>query len=121
MPTKARFQPDGRVKKLAEWIRAEQLKDGKHWTDIRVIIFTEYDDTKRYLLNQLNAFCRNPAILIGKNSRTRSSIYYLSGAYFLLRGEAGNNLATSCDGLLTMTASTTPGSSKSARRIISCS
>ena len=52
---KARFQPDGRVKKLAEWIRAEQLKDGKHWTDIRVIIFTEYDDTKRYLLNQLNA------------------------------------------------------------------
>jgi superfamily II DNA or RNA helicase len=52
---KARFQPDGRVKKLAEWIRAEQLQDGKHWTDIRVIIFTEYDDTKRYLLNQLNA------------------------------------------------------------------
>ncbi len=52
---KARFQPDGRVKKLAEWIRTEQLKDGKHWTDIRVIIFTEYDDTKRYLLNQLNA------------------------------------------------------------------
>ena len=52
---KARFQPDGRVKKLAEWIRAEQLTDGKHWTDTRVIIFTEYDDTKRYLLNQLKA------------------------------------------------------------------
>lgn len=52
----ARFQPDGRVKKLTEWIRAEQLKDGKHWNDLRVIIFTEYDDTKRYLLNQLNAF-----------------------------------------------------------------
>ena len=26
---KARFQPDGRVKKLTEWIRAEQLQDGK--------------------------------------------------------------------------------------------
>ena len=56
---KARFQPDGRVKKLTEWIRAEQLKDGKHWTDLRVIIFTEYDDTKRYLVNQLNAFIDN--------------------------------------------------------------
>src|SRR5712691_4729630 len=56
---KARFQPDGRIKKLTEWIRAEQLKDGKHWTEIRVIIFTEYDDTKRYLLNQLNAIIEN--------------------------------------------------------------
>jgi superfamily II DNA/RNA helicase len=45
----------GRLKKPKEWIRAEQLKDGGHWTDLRVIIFTEYDDTKRYLLNQLNA------------------------------------------------------------------
>ena len=52
---KARFQSDGRIKKLAEWIRTHQLRDGKHWTDLRVIIFTEYDDTKRYLLNQLNA------------------------------------------------------------------
>lgn len=50
----ARFQADGRIKKLAEWIRSNQLK-GKAWTGIRVIIFTEYDDTKRYLLNQLNA------------------------------------------------------------------
>lgn len=52
---KARFQPDGRVRKLTEWIRANQLNDGKLWSDLRVIIFTEYDDTKRYLLNQLNA------------------------------------------------------------------
>lgn len=51
----ARFQPDGRVKKLAEWIRANQLQDGRRWTNLRVIIFTQYDDTKRYLLNQLNA------------------------------------------------------------------
>ena len=55
----ARFQPDGRIKKLTEWIRTHQLKDGKHWTDLRVIIFTEYDDTKRYLVNQLNATIEN--------------------------------------------------------------
>jgi Helicase conserved C-terminal domain len=52
---KARFQPDGRVKKLMEWIRTYQLKNGGFWAEIRVIIFTEYDDTKRYLLNQINA------------------------------------------------------------------
>ena len=51
---KARFQPDGRIKKLSKWIEVNQLS-GKRWTDLRVIIFTEYDDTKRYLLNQLNA------------------------------------------------------------------
>jgi superfamily II DNA or RNA helicase len=69
---KARFQPDGRVKKLAEWIRAEQLKDGKHWTDIRVIIFTEYDDTKRFLLNQLNA-------LIDQSDRAKERIAVYHG------------------------------------------
>ncbi len=52
---KGRFQADGRVKKLIEWIQTHQLKDGRHWTDIRVIIFTEYEDTKRYLVNQINA------------------------------------------------------------------
>lgn len=55
----ARFQPDGRVKKLTEWIRANQIQDGRHWTDLRVIIFTEYDDTKRYLVNQLNSVIAN--------------------------------------------------------------
>src|SRR5205807_3566433 len=34
---KARFQNDGRVRKLTEWIRTEQLKDDKHCTDIRGI------------------------------------------------------------------------------------
>jgi SNF2 family DNA or RNA helicase len=52
---KARSQPDGRVKKLKTWIESNQLKDGKDWSDLRVIIFTEYDDTKRYLVNQLTA------------------------------------------------------------------
>jgi superfamily II DNA or RNA helicase len=60
---RARFQPDGRIKKLTEWIRANQLPSvnnaGKHWTELRVIIFTEYDDTKRYLLTQLNALIAN--------------------------------------------------------------
>ena len=52
---KARFQADGRVKELSNWIRTNQLKSGKHWSDLRVIIFTEYDDTKRYLVSQLTA------------------------------------------------------------------
>ena len=55
MAERSRFQPDGRVQKLAEWIRVNQLRDGKHWTGLRAIIFTEYDDTKRYLLQQLSA------------------------------------------------------------------
>ena len=52
----ARFQPDApRKEAQRSGFAPAQLKDGKHWTDLRVIIFTEYDDTKRYLINQLNA------------------------------------------------------------------
>jgi SNF2 family DNA or RNA helicase len=50
-------QPDARVKKLIEWIREhlcpELGKKGAKWKDTRVLIFTEYDDTKRYLVEQL--------------------------------------------------------------------
>jgi SNF2 family DNA or RNA helicase len=59
--------PDARVWKLVDWIR-EHLCPGlpslgapvaagrpPAWTDTRVIIFTEYDDTKRYLREQLAA------------------------------------------------------------------
>ncbi len=73
-----RALPDARVLKLIEWIR-EQMCPGlpsapgsvglapldppyskrssrpAAWTDARVIIFTEYDDTKRYLHQQLSA------------------------------------------------------------------
>jgi superfamily II DNA or RNA helicase len=52
-----RALPDGRVRKLLEWIRKNQCPDmgkpGARWTDLRILIFTEYDDTKRYLHQQL--------------------------------------------------------------------
>ena len=53
----ARARPDARVAQLVAWIRHQLCPDlGKaeaRWNDIRVIIFTEYDDTKRYLRQQL--------------------------------------------------------------------
>ncbi len=61
----ARSQTDARVRKLVDWIRNNMCPDlperGKRptsparWNNTRVIIFTEYDDTKRYLLEQLSA------------------------------------------------------------------
>jgi superfamily II DNA or RNA helicase len=61
----SRALPDGRVTRLIDWIREHQCpglpKPGQRspspaaWNDIRVIIFTEYDDTKRYLHQQLQA------------------------------------------------------------------
>ena len=61
----SRSLPDGRIVRLIEWIRENQCLDlpkpGKHgegsakWNDTRVIIFTEYDDTRRYLQQQLQA------------------------------------------------------------------
>ncbi len=61
----ARALPDARVKRLIEWIR-ENLCPGlpaageaparpPEWNTTRVIIFTEYEDTRRYLQQQLNA------------------------------------------------------------------
>ena len=61
----ARYQPDSRVIKLIEWLRdelcdgirgsGEDAKAGAKWADKRVLIFTEYTDTKRYLVEQLEA------------------------------------------------------------------
>ena len=61
----SRLSPDGRIVRLIEWIREKQCPDlpmpGKaakspaEWNDTRVIIFTEYDDTKRYLHQQLDS------------------------------------------------------------------
>jgi SNF2 family DNA or RNA helicase len=54
-----RALPDARVKKLVEWIRGNMCPalptPGAQWNNIRVILFTEYDDTKRYLQQQLKA------------------------------------------------------------------
>ncbi len=60
-----RHRPDPRVRWLVDWIRREQcpklpelgeegLEDAG-WTERRVLIFTEYADTKRYLEQQLRA------------------------------------------------------------------
>jgi len=55
----ARGKPDARVQKLIEWIRETMCPDlgksGAKWNNTRVLIFTEYDDTKRYLVQQLQA------------------------------------------------------------------
>jgi superfamily II DNA or RNA helicase len=57
----SRALPDARVTRLVDWIRLHLCPDlGKpglrpaKWNDVRVIIFTEYDDTKRYLHQQLS-------------------------------------------------------------------
>ncbi|WP_088892358.1 DISARM system SNF2-like helicase DrmD [Leptolyngbya ohadii] len=55
----ARHLPDPRIQKLAQWIRDHQCPDletpGAPWNNRRVIIFTEYTDTKRYLQQQLQS------------------------------------------------------------------
>lgn len=55
----ARYQMDPRVEKLVEWIRTHLCPDlgqpNAAWLERRVIIFTEYADTKRYLQQQLQA------------------------------------------------------------------
>jgi superfamily II DNA or RNA helicase len=55
----ARGKPDARVKRLIAWMREKMCPDlgkpGAKWNTTRVLIFTEYDDTKRYLVQQLQA------------------------------------------------------------------
>lgn len=50
----ARHLPDPRIQKLEAWIRQHLCTDGS-WSNRRIIIFTEYTDTKRYLQQQLQA------------------------------------------------------------------
>jgi len=55
----SRALPDARLRKLVRWIKDNMCpalsSEGARWNDIRVILFTEYDDTKRYLQQQLTA------------------------------------------------------------------
>jgi superfamily II DNA or RNA helicase len=55
--------PDARVTNLVDWIKAEMCPQlgsvGAKWNNVRAIIFTEYDDTRRYLHQQLNAILRD--------------------------------------------------------------
>ncbi len=61
-----RFRPDARVTWLVEWLRVNccpgirlpgkpSASPGAAWSPLRLIIFTEYEDTARYLRSQLDA------------------------------------------------------------------
>jgi len=49
---RSRGLPDARICYLTDWIRQRMCPGGK-WNDLRLLIFTEYDDTKRYLVEML--------------------------------------------------------------------
>jgi hypothetical protein len=62
LAAKARRKPDAKVLALFAWLRAHccpglgdanASKTARRWTDRRVILFTEYADTKRYLVELL--------------------------------------------------------------------
>lgn len=57
---KNRYKTDGKMTHLLKWIIENQCSDKKSWNDLRVIIFTEYEDTKNYIKNQLLHFLDNP-------------------------------------------------------------
>ena len=79
----ARGLPDARVRKLVDWIREKMCPDlpplgtmqdqgtPARWNDTRIIIFTEYDDTKRYLQQQLTA-----AIATSDRAAERIAVYH---------------------------------------------
>lgn len=45
-------RPDARVAKLGAWVR-ENMTAGGQWTDRRLLLFTEYEDTRRWLERRL--------------------------------------------------------------------
>ncbi|QDU01937.1 RNA polymerase-associated protein RapA [Gimesia chilikensis] len=55
----SRGKSDARTEKLIEWVRENMClelgRPGAEWNETRVLIFTEYDDTKRYLVSRLEA------------------------------------------------------------------
>ena len=55
---RARHQRDGKLDELLAWVRTNLCPDlgtrGAAWTGRRVLIFTEYADTKRWLVEQLS-------------------------------------------------------------------
>lgn len=50
--TKASGRPDSKAATLLAWLE-ENLRPGGVWNDTRVVLFTEYRDTQRWLLNLL--------------------------------------------------------------------
>ena len=83
--SQARYSPDPRIKKLEEWIYANLCPDlgkpGAIWNERRVLIFTEYTDTKRYLQQQLQA-------IIAGTERERERIDVFHGGIGEERREA---------------------------------
>lgn len=46
-------QPDAKARELITYLTAVCRPDGEHWTDERVVVFTEYRDTQRWLADLL--------------------------------------------------------------------
>ena len=46
-------RPDARIKRLAEWIR-ENMAPGSRWNNRRLVLFTEYEDTRRWVEKRLS-------------------------------------------------------------------
>ena len=53
---KSRYQTDGKMTYLIKWIEDNLCNDKKSWKEDRLIIFTEYEDTKNYIKNQLEHY-----------------------------------------------------------------
>jgi ERCC4-related helicase len=49
----ARYLPDARVEAILDWLQAEMLDGQQHWKNRRLILFTEWDDTRRWLVERL--------------------------------------------------------------------
>jgi hypothetical protein len=45
-------RPDARIRRLEEWIRANMAPDGR-WNERRLVLFTEYEDTRRWVEKRL--------------------------------------------------------------------
>ena len=49
----ARDEPDARIEAILDWAEAEMLDASHQWRDRRLILFTEWDDTRRWLVHRL--------------------------------------------------------------------
>lgn len=49
----AKDEPDGRIEAILDWAEAEMLDGAYQWRDRRLILFTEWDDTRRWLVERL--------------------------------------------------------------------
>ena len=77
----ARYQPDARVRYLLAWLNqhccagitlaGQSSSAQRHWQDRRVLIFTEYEDTQRYLVQQLRAACAHT-----ENAQARIGVFH---------------------------------------------